>query len=144
MSVPYKADGFGNVTPYLMFSNIGGSADFMAKVFGASTVDRIATPDGTPMHICLQLGDSKIMMGEHRDPHPQCPGSLYVYVEDVDSTYRAALDAGAESLHEPEDQFYGDRSCGVRDPFGNYYWLATHIEDVSGEEISRRMQSMGG
>lgn len=69
------------------------------------------------------------------------PSSIYLYVPNIDATYRQALEAGAISLMEPADQFYGDRSAGVRDPFGNHWFIATHIEDVSAEELTRREQA---
>ena len=78
------------------------------------------------------------MMGEPSDESNVMPALLYLYVEDVDSTFRKAIDAGAVSLREPADQFYGDRSAAVKDDFGNQWWLATHVEDIPSEELKRR------
>jgi PhnB protein len=90
------------------------------------------------MHAEVRIGDSILMMGEASEEFPPMPGSFYVYVEDTDAAYQRALDAGAETLMEPADQFYGDRNAGVWDSCGNSWWIATHIEDVPEEEIGRR------
>jgi uncharacterized glyoxalase superfamily protein PhnB len=86
------------------------------------------------------------MMGEPdpKGPYAPRPCNLYVYVKDVDATYRRAIEAGGKSLREPTNEFYGDRGCGVEDSSGNYWWIATHVEDVSPEEMQRRMAAMGG
>jgi PhnB protein len=78
------------------------------------------------------------MMGEARDEWPAMPGSLYLYVPDTDAVYKRAMEAGGKSLMEPADQFYGDRNAGVVDPSGNYWWIATHVEDVPPEEMEKR------
>ncbi len=85
------------------------------------------------------IGDSIVMMGQ-ANPGQEVPydAKLYLYVPDVDAVYKKALEAGASSVREPEDQFYGDRSGGVRDPLGNEWWMATHVEDVSLEELKKR------
>jgi PhnB protein len=90
------------------------------------------------MHAEVFIGDSAVMMGEPVGETPALPGSLYLYVEDTDSTYRRAIDAGATSLMEPANQFYGDRNAGIKDPSGNMWWIATHVEDVTPEEMARR------
>jgi uncharacterized glyoxalase superfamily protein PhnB len=81
-----------------------------------------------------------VMMGEPGPEHPPMPAMLYLYVEDVDAVYRRALGAGAVSLMEPADMFYGDRNAGVKDQCGNQWWIATHKEDVSPEELARRAE----
>jgi uncharacterized glyoxalase superfamily protein PhnB len=101
---------------------------------------RMPTPDGTIMHAEVRIGDSPVMMGEARGEHKPMPGSIYLYVDDTDATYRRALQAGATSLMEPADQFYGDRSASVVDPVGNHWFIATHIEDVPPEELARRAE----
>jgi PhnB protein len=78
------------------------------------------------------------MLGEANEQWSPMPGTIHLYVEDCDAAYRRALDAGASSLQEPADQFYGDRMAGVRDPVGNMWWIATHVEDVSEEEMAKR------
>jgi uncharacterized glyoxalase superfamily protein PhnB len=95
-------------------------------------------PDGTIMHVEVRIGDSKVMMGEPTGQFQPMPAMLYVYVKDTDATYLSAMRAGATSLMEPADQFYGDRNAGVEDPCGNRWWIATHKEDVPAEEMARR------
>jgi PhnB protein len=98
----------------------------------------VARPDGSIGHAEVRIGDSMVMLGQARDEWKARPGTLYLYVPDVDATYRRALAAGGASLREPTTQVYGDRSGGVEDPVGNQWWMATHVEDVSPEEIDRR------
>jgi PhnB protein len=102
----------------------------------------MAHPDGTIMHAEVKIGDSIVMMGEARGDCKPMPGSLYVYVNDADATYRRALQAGATSMMEPGDQFYGDRTAGVKDPSGNQWTIATHREDVPPEELRRRAEAL--
>jgi PhnB protein len=110
----------------------------MKQAFDAREVERMAMPDGTIRHAEVKVGDSMIMMGDAGGDWKAMPASLYLYVDDADATYRRALQAGATSLMEPADQFYGDRNAGVKDPVGNIWWIATHKEDVAPEEIKRR------
>ncbi len=93
------------------------------------------------MHAQVKIGDSFVMMGEPMGEFQPMPASIYLYVEDTDATYQRALEAGATSIMEPADQFYGDRNAGVKDPFGNLWWIGTHIEDVSPEEIEKRAKA---
>jgi len=92
------------------------------------------------MHAEVIVGDSYIMLGEANDKYPTSPAMLYLYVDDVDSTYAQAVKAGGKSLREPTTEFYGDRSSGVTDEFGNQWWIATHVEDVTPEEMQRRQE----
>ena len=101
-------------------------------------------PDGRVMHAQVRIGDSPIMMGQAREEWPAMPACIYLYVEDADAGYEKALAAGATSLEVPRDEFYGDRHGSVRDSQGNIWWIATHIEDVSPEEIERRAAEMRG
>ncbi len=112
--------------------------DFLKQAFDAEETERMARPDGTISHAEVRIGDSIVMMGEPTDRTETQPGHLYVYVDNTDATYQRALKAGAVSLMEPIDQFYGDRNAGVKDAFGNTWWIATHVEDVSPEELQRR------
>ena len=99
---------------------------------------RHPTPEGRVMHAEVQIGDSRIMVAEVCGEWNPIPAMLHVYVNDADATYRTAIEAGATSLQEPTDQFYGDRSGGVKDAFGNHWWIATHKEDISPEEMQKR------
>lgn len=142
MAVHWQPKGFQRVIPYVMVKNAAGMLDFMQKAFDAEVLDRIPGPSGTLAHAEARIGDCVIMMGEAGGPYPEMPSSLYIYFPDVDATHKRAVAAGATSLREPTDQFYGDRSSGVKDAFGNCWWLGTHVEDVSPEEIARRAAEM--
>ena len=132
-------EGYHTVTPYLTVRGVAGLIEFVRRAFDAVEVHRSARPDGSVMHADVTIGDSHVMMGEATSEFPPRPAMLHVYVPDADAVYRRALEAGARSLREPADQFYGDRTGGVQDAFGNQWWMATHKEDVSDDEITRRM-----
>jgi uncharacterized glyoxalase superfamily protein PhnB len=143
MAVKHIPEGYHTVTPLLSVKGAARLIDFMKKAFGATEVYRFSTPDGCVMHAEMRIGDSVVMLGEAMENAPQMPVSLYIYLHDVDRTYRAALDAGGESVEEPADQFWGDRVATVRDFAGNKWWIATHKEDLNSDEIEKRArQSM--
>ena len=131
-------DDYHSLTPYLVVKEGGRLIEFLQKAFGASVCHRSDHPDGRLWHADLKLGDSHVMIGGASDEWPETPTSIYFYCEDADATYKRALGAGGTSIMEPMDMFYGDRHGGVRDPSGNSWWIATHIEDVSPEELERR------
>ncbi len=131
-------EGYHTVTPYLVVPGVAKVIDFVKRAFEATEIGRFEHPNGGVMHAEVKIGDSIVMMGEPHGDIEARPAVLHLYVEDVDTSYRRALEAGARSLREPADQFYGDRSAGVQDPAGNQWWLATHGEDVSVEEMRRR------
>lgn len=141
MAVKPIPDGYHSVTPYLIVQGASGLIDFMKQAFDAEESVRMERPDGTIMHAEVRIGDSVVMLSDAGGESTPMPGMLHLYVNDADATYRRALTAGATSLQEPEDQFYGDRSAGVKDQFGNQWWIATHIEDVSPEEMARRSEA---
>ena len=139
-------EGYPQVTPYLVVDGAGAAIEFYGTVFGATERMRLPGPDGTIGHAELQLGDSLIMVA---DEAPQLgirgpkviggtPVTISVYVEDVDGVVERAVQAGATLLRPVEDQFYGDRSGQLEDPFGHRWSVATHVEDVSPEEMGRR------
>ena len=130
--------GFNTVTPYLTVHRVAELIDFAKNVFGATEVDRMTRPDGVVMHAEIKIGDSMIMLGTAMDEASVRNGQLYVYMPDVDAVHRRAIQAGATSLREPTDMFYGDRCGGLRDTWGNDWWIATHIEDVAPDEMQRR------
>ncbi len=142
MAVKPIPDGYHSVTPYIMVEGAQGVLEFAKQVFGAEELYNMTTPDGKLGHAEIRIGDSIVMMADAStsDQGVSMPTLLHVYVEDVDKRYAAALEAGATSLREPADQFYGDRSAGVKDSTGNHWWLATHIEDVPPEELAKRAQ----
>jgi uncharacterized glyoxalase superfamily protein PhnB len=116
----------------------------LKQAFAAQELGRMARPDGVVMHAEVKIGDSKMMMGEPMGEWKARPCALYLYVEDVDAVYQRAIQAGGTSVTEPSDQFYGDRTGGVIDPSGNYWGIATHVEDVSHEEMEKRAAAMFG
>ncbi len=131
-------DGHHTVTPYLTVQGAARLIDFLKKVFDARETEWFERPDGTIGHAELRIGDSVVMLGNVQGESKATSSAMYVYVNDADTTYKRALEAGATSVMEPADQFYGDRHGGVKDPAGNYWWIATHIEDVSPEELKKR------
>lgn len=143
MPVKPIPDGFHTVTPYLMVADAAKLIDFLTAAFGAQELVRHALPDGRVMHALVKVGDSMIMMGEATpEQGGPMPASTYLYVPDVDAVHASAVAAGGTSLMAPADQFYGDRSGGVRDAWGNMWWIGTHIEDVSSEELQRRAEAV--
>ena len=141
MAVRPIPEGFHTVTPYLLVTDARRLIEFLKQAFGAEVAHQSTRPDGGILHAQVRIGDSPVMMGEVSGPWQPMPGSLYLYVPDTDAVYRRALEAGGTSVMEPADQFYGDRNAGVKDPVGNVWWIATHIEDVSDEELARRVQA---
>ena len=132
------APGFRNITPFLMVDGVAAFLDFLRKAFDVQETRQYAGPNDTIAHAEVRLDDSVIMIGDPMGKYPLMPGALYFYVTNVDSAYKQALDAGAISIREPIKEFYGDRVAGVRDRWGNTWWLATHVEDVGDEELQRR------
>jgi PhnB protein len=143
-------ENYHAVTPYLFVKGAAKAIDFYKNVFGATEMMRMPGPDGQIMHAELKIGDSVIMLS---DEHPQMnaispqtlggsPVLLHVYMQDVDAVVQKATSAGAKLLQPVKDQFYGDRSGTIADPFGHIWSVATHVEDVSPEELRKRMASM--
>lgn len=143
MTVKAIPDGYSTLTPYLTVPDAKALIDFCTSAFGAKVLYQHARPDGSVGHAELQIGDSKLMLGQAGDEWGPRPGTLYMYVPDVDETYRRAIAAGATSVREPKTEFYGDRSGGVQDSNGNQWWMASHVEDVSPEELERRAKAAG-
>ncbi len=137
MAVKPIPEGFHSVTPALVVDGAAKLVDFLKTVFAAEEVLRMRGPGDTIMHAEVRIGDSIVMLGDAAH-EPRMPGRLYVYVKDVDVAYRRALEAGATSLTEPTNMFYGDRAARVRDPFGNVWGIAMHVEDVPAEELVKR------
>jgi PhnB protein len=145
-------DGYHSVTPYLIIRGAAEAIEFYKKGFGATELFRMAAPDGKIGHAEIQVGDSRIMLAdEYPDMGYQgpetiggSPVSLMIYLEDVDTVFNRAVDAGAIVKEAPQDKFYGDRIGTVIDPFGHRWHLATHKEDVSMEEMERRAKAAHG
>ena len=130
--------GYPTVTPYPMVADAAKFIAFMSTVFAAKTTEQLMRPDGKIGHTELRVGDSLIMLSEASESHPATPVMLHVYVEDVDAAFERAVAAGGTVVSKPTNQFYGDRSGGVKEPSGNTIWIATHVEDVAPDELKRR------
>ena len=141
MAVKPIPDGYQSVIPYLIVPEPARLIDFLARAFGAVEKERFADESGAVRHAEVKIGDSPIMMGGARGDWPAMPCMNYVYVEDTDAAYARALEAGATSVMPPADQYYGDRNAGVKDFAGNLWWIATHVEDISPEEMKRRHEA---
>ena len=138
MAVKPIPDGYQTVTPYLTIENPEAVMDFLKKAFDAQETYAMRDDKGQVQHAEMKLGTSMLMFGRaHGEWHAR-PGNFYLYVEDCDAAYKRAIAAGAKSISEPADQFYGDRHGGVADPEGNNWWVATHIEDVAPQDLDRR------
>ena len=127
----YVPKGLHTVNPYLHPLRAEPLIGFLKRAFGAQEVAKYASPDGVVHHAVVRVADSVIEMGEAHGKYEAMPAMFYLYVPNVDDAYRQAVAAGATSFQEPTDQFYGDRSAGVRDAFGNTWYIATHIKDVA-------------
>jgi PhnB protein len=145
-------DTYRRVTPSLIVQGTAKALDFYADVFGATERMRFPGPDGSVVHAEIEIGDSVIMVadedprrGTKAPPAGGLPGSpvfQFIYVEDVDAVVARAVELGASMQRAPEDQFYGDRDAFIVDPFGHGWTVATHIEDVGPEELTRRMSAL--
>ena len=133
--------GYATVTPYLCVTDAAKLIAFLKQAFGAQLIFKMDGPGGRIMHAEMTIGDSRIMLAQP-EPGKETNAMIHLYLPEVDAVYARALAAGATSVREPADQFYGDRSAGVRDQFGNQWYIATHVEDVSEEEMARRMAAM--
>jgi len=151
MPVKPVPDGYHAVTPYLIVKDAAGAIAFYAKAFGAEERMRCPMPDGRMGHAEIQIGDSVVMLADEfpemdakgPDALGGTPVGICLYVNDSDAVFARAVAAGAKVLRPLQDQFYGDRSGTVIDPYGHKWTISTHREDVSAEEIERRMKAMG-
>ena len=148
-SVKPIPEGYHNVTPYLFVKSAAKAIDFYKIVFAATEIMRMPGPDGRIMHAELRIGDSIVMLADENPRHgvmsPQTVGGfsvgLHVYVENVDAVVQKAVENGAKLLRPIQNQVYGDRSGSLLDPSGHMWSVATHVEDVSPEEMRKRMAS---
>lgn len=127
----YKWEGAPDVQPYLHPLRAEPVLNFLKRAFGAEELGRHATPDGVIHHVTVKIGDSYMEMGEAHGKYQPIQSMFYLYVPDVDDVYARALQAGGTSISAPADQPYGDRNAGVKDPFGNEWYIATHVKDVA-------------
>jgi PhnB protein len=150
--VSYIPNDYNTITPYLIIKGAAQAIEYYKKVFGATETVRMNGPDGKVGHAELKIGNSRIMLADENPRMGQghasastigtSPVSLYVYLPDVDRVIRQAVVEGAKILKPVEDQFYGDRSGFIQDPFGHFWSVATHVEDVSPKELEERMKKM--
>ncbi len=148
--VPPIPKGYHSITPYLVIKGAAQAIEYYKKVFGATETVRMNGPDGKVGHAELKIGDSHIMLADENPSmgpgHSSAatigssPVSLYLYLPDVDRVVERAAAAGAKILRPVQDQFYGDRSGFIQDPFGHLWGIATHVEDVSPEDMKERMK----
>jgi PhnB protein len=150
MAVKPIPKGYHSVTPYLCIKGAAEAIEFYKRAFNAEESSRFLTPTGEIGHAEIRIGDSTIMLADEynemafRSPSMLGGSSvgLLVYVDDVDNLFAQAVNAGAKVISPAQDQFYGDRSGELEDPFGHVWFLATHVEDVSPEEVRRRAEAM--
>jgi PhnB protein len=150
MAVNPVPEGYHSVTPYLIVNGAARAIDFYKMAFGATEIMRMPGPNGRVMHAELRIGDSVVMLadepegGEHKSAQALggSPVGLMIYIADVDKVFQRALSAGAKETRAVHDQFYGDRSGNLIDPFGHSWTVSTHVEDVSPEEMQRRMAEL--
>ena len=148
--VPHTPQGYNSITPYLIINGAAQAIEYYKQVFDATEVFRMAQPDGKVGHAELKIGNSHIMLADENPKMGQghtsassigsSPVSLYLYVPDVDQVVDRAIRAGAKVLKPIQDQFYGDRSAFLQDPFGHLWGVATHIEDVAPKDLEERMK----
>jgi PhnB protein len=142
-------DGYHTATPYLFVKGAAGAIDFYKAAFKAKELMRMAAPGGRVGHAQIKIGDSYIMLSDESPDMGACgpktlggsPVMLYLYVKDVDAVVAQAVAAGAKLVHPVKDQFYGDRSGGLEDPFGHIWHVATHKEDVPPKELRKRAEA---
>jgi PhnB protein len=151
MSVRPIPEGYHSITPYLMINGATEAIEFYRRAFGATQLFKLDAPGGKIGHAEIQIGDSRIMMaddcgGESPFRNPQSSGGspvgLHLYVENVDAVFAQAVSAGGTVIKPVQDQFYGDRTGALKDPFGHIWFLATHKEELSPEEIKQRAEAM--
>nr|WP_198683770.1 VOC family protein [Peristeroidobacter agariperforans] len=141
-------EGYHSITPYLIIKGASDAIEFYKRAFGATEVMRMPKPDGTIGHAELAIGDSRIMLADeypemgYRSPLSIGGAgiSIMLYIEKVDEVFKRAIAAGAQELQAVKDQFYGDRSGTLQDPFGHIWTVSTHVEDLTPEEMGRRSE----
>ncbi|MBT8135372.1 MAG: VOC family protein [Gammaproteobacteria bacterium] len=139
MTMRNPPEGYQKVTPYIIVKGLDEELGFLDTVFGTEVQEKIVDKSGAAKHAQLMIGDSMLMLGESPgDDYPPQPASLYIYVDDCDAVHNKALANGATEIMPPDDMYYGDRHGGIVDPAGIIWWIATHFEDVSHEELQRR------
>ena len=150
--VKYKPEQYHNVTPYLYIDGAAEAIEFYKKAFGATESYRLPGQDGRIGHAEIRIGDSVVMLADESEQmksygprhYGGVSSSLLVYFDNVDEVFDRAVAAGGTVKRPVADQFYGDRTGGIEDPFGHHWYVATHVRDVSPEEMKQAMEAMGG
>jgi uncharacterized glyoxalase superfamily protein PhnB len=152
MAVKAIPEGYHSITPYLVCKGAAKAIEFYTRAFGAKEFVRMPGPEGRIMHAEVKIGDSMLMLADENPERgavaPQTgtlarSASIMFYTDDVDATFKRALDLGASSIQTPTDMFWGDRMGNLMDPFGHQWAIATHKEDVTPDEMQKRMQAIG-
>jgi PhnB protein len=140
MAVQPVPEGYHTYTPYYVVQGAAEFIEFLKKAFGAEETFRMPAPGGRIGHAEARIGNSMVMLADASPPeHPVRQFNGMLYVNDVDAAFKSAVAAGGKATRQPENMFYGDRSGEVTDKWGNTWWVATHVEDVSPDEMQRRM-----
>lgn len=134
--------GYHTVTPYLIVDDVNKLMAFLEEAWGAKGPACAQDAEGNVLHAEIKVGDSYVMMGKaSADSAKAYQSTLYLYVNDIDEWYRKALSAGASAIQAPCNQYYGDRNAVIKDPCGNYWWIASRVETVAPEELARRAEA---
>ena len=141
MAVKPIPEGYATFTPYYVVEGASDFIEFLKKAFGAQEIYRFPAPGGKLGHAEVRVGTSVVMLADTTAEYGASRMNAYLYVPDVDATYKKAVAAGAQSKREPSNQFYGDRVATVMDRWGNTWSIGTHVEEVSPEEMERRMKA---
>ena len=142
-AVNHVPDGYTPITPYLIVENASALIDFLVSAFGAVERLRLPMPEGGIGHAEVVIDGAPVMLADSMDGFPVTSSIIHLYITDTDAVYARALSAGATSIAEPADQFYGDRLARITDPFGNQWSISTHIEDVDPDELMTRIAALG-
>ncbi|NNC94824.1 MAG: VOC family protein [Chitinophagales bacterium] len=132
--------GYTNITPYLVVTDVEVLMDFLSNAFEAEELLSMKDDEGKINHAEMKIGNAMLMMGRANDPTNVSSSMLYIYCDDCDKYYQKAIEAGATSVREPADQFYGDRNASVTGPMGNSWFIGQHKEDVPEDELEKRMK----
>lgn len=138
-TISYIPKDHNCLSPYLMINGLGAFIKFAQKIFQAKILQQMSGPDGGIRHVAMKLGDSVLMAGEVGSGGAALSSHLHLYTADPEQVYRQALDAGAVAIEPPKSQPYGDIRAAFKDPWGNSWWVAKHMEDVSEQETAKRM-----
>ena len=137
----YKPDGIQALVPFLRITGVAKFVQFAEGALGAEVLARTAGDDGVVFYATLRFDDTSVFVQEAEAPAQAVPAELYLYVRDLDGSYRKALAAGAQSVCEPQDHYHGDRNAAVLDKWGNRWWFATNLEMLTDEQVHERRQS---